>query len=86
MQPTSSPVPISPASGSPGVATESATLNIEGMTCASCANFVERALTRTPGVERALVNLANEKATVEYHPAQIDRAGLKAAVRRPATR
>jgi Cu+-exporting ATPase len=63
-----------------GAATESATLNIEGMTCASCANFVERALTRTPGVERAMVNLANEKATVEYRPAQIDRAGLKAAV------
>ncbi|MCA8829628.1 heavy metal translocating P-type ATPase [Hymenobacter sp. BT728] len=55
-------------------------LTIEGMTCASCANFVERALSRTPGVQRATVNLASEKATVEYTPAQIDRAGLKTAV------
>ncbi len=50
------------------------------MTCASCSNFVEKALSRTPGVQRATVNLASEKATVEYLPGQIDRAGLKAAV------
>ncbi len=55
-------------------------LNIEGMTCASCSNFVEKALSRTPGVQRATVNLASEKATIEYLPGQIDRAGLKAAV------
>ncbi|WP_308418677.1 heavy metal translocating P-type ATPase [Hymenobacter lutimineralis] len=61
-------------------ATETATLNIEGMTCASCSNFVEKALSRTPGVQRATVNLASEKATIEYLPDQIDRAGLKAAV------
>jgi len=60
--------------------TETATLDIEGMTCASCSNFVERALSRTPGVRRAVVNLATEKATVDFLPAQIDRAGLKAAV------
>jgi len=63
-----------------GAATQTATLNIEGMTCASCSNFVEKALSRTPGVQRATVNLASEKATVEYLPGQIDRAGLKAAV------
>jgi Cu+-exporting ATPase len=50
------------------------------MTCASCSNFVEKALSRTPGVQRATVNLASEKATVEYLPGQINRAGLKAAV------
>ncbi|AII54483.1 hypothetical protein N008_21395 (plasmid) [Hymenobacter sp. APR13] len=50
------------------------------MTCASCSNFVEKALSRTPGVQRATVNLASEKATIEYLPGQIDRAGLKAAV------
>ncbi|TGD77439.1 copper-translocating P-type ATPase [Hymenobacter wooponensis] len=55
-------------------------LSIEGMTCASCSNFVEKALSRTPGVQRATVNLASEKATIEYLPGQIDRAGLKAAV------
>ncbi len=61
--------------------TETATLDIEGMTCASCSNFVERALSRTPGVQRAVVNLATEKATVDFLPSQIDRAGLKAAVK-----
>ena len=66
-----------PASETP---TETATLAIEGMTCASCSNFVERTLSRTPGVQRATVNLVSEKATVEYLPTQIDRAGLKAAV------
>ena len=65
----------------PAPGTETATLDIEGMTCASCSNFVERALSRTPGVQRAVVNLATEKATVDFVPGQIDRAGLTAAVR-----
>jgi Cu+-exporting ATPase len=59
---------------------ETATLAIEGMTCASCANFVERALKKAPGVQSAQVNLATEKATVAFSPAATDRAGLKAAV------
>jgi Cu+-exporting ATPase len=50
------------------------------MTCASCANFVERALKKTPGVQSAHVNLATEKATVAYAPDLADRARLKAAV------
>ncbi|RSK38842.1 heavy metal translocating P-type ATPase [Hymenobacter perfusus] len=76
------PAPPVPAGPPPALAagTETATLNIEGMTCASCSNFVEKALSRTPGVQRATVNLASEKATIEYLPGQIDRAGLKAAV------
>ena len=39
-------------------------LPIEGMTCASCVNRIERFLNKTPGVELANVNLATEKATV----------------------
>jgi P-type Cu+ transporter len=46
------------------VATETATFAIGGMTCASCANRVERALARVPGVAGATVNLATERATV----------------------
>ena len=56
---------MSPAS--PPTAT--ATLTIEGMTCASCASFVEKSLGRAPGVQRAHVNLATERATVDYLPA-----------------
>jgi Cu+-exporting ATPase len=78
------PHPATPASAAAPAtgpaASETATFDIEGMTCASCSNFVERALSRTPGVQRAVVNLATEKATVDYLPTQITRAGLKAAV------
>jgi Cu+-exporting ATPase len=59
---------------------ETATLAIEGMTCASCANFVARALKKTPGVQSAQVNLATEKATVAFTPGLADRACLVAAV------
>ncbi|MFC5431183.1 heavy metal translocating P-type ATPase [Paraburkholderia denitrificans] len=46
------------------VATETAAFAIGGMTCASCATRVERALARVPGVAGATVNLATEQATV----------------------
>lgn len=39
-------------------------LRIDGMTCASCVNRVERALAKVPGVLSAEVNLATEQATV----------------------
>ncbi|MBJ6142920.1 heavy metal translocating P-type ATPase [Hymenobacter sp. BT559] len=77
MQPLSPTLPA--AAPTPGPV-ETATLAIEGMTCASCANFVERALKKAPGVQSAQVNLATEKATVAFSPAATDRASLKAAV------
>jgi P-type Cu+ transporter len=43
----------------------SLSLPIEGMTCASCVNRVEKALNRVPGVRAASVNLATECATVQ---------------------
>jgi len=54
-------------------------LPITGMTCASCAGRVERALRKVPGVTAATVNLANERAHVEVQ-ARIDPASLIAAV------
>ncbi|AHJ96843.1 heavy metal translocating P-type ATPase [Hymenobacter swuensis] len=60
--------------------TKTETLDIEGMTCASCASFVEKSLTRTPGVQRAVVNFATEKATIDYLPTQASPATLKEAV------
>jgi Cu+-exporting ATPase len=44
-------------------------LPVSGMTCASCANTVERALGKAPGVASAAVNFATRKATVKYDPA-----------------
>ena len=49
-------------------------LGITGMTCASCAGRVEKALRKVPGVLDANVNLANEKATVEH---LVGEAGLR---------
>ena len=43
-------------------------LPVSGMTCAACARTIERTLAKTPGVERANVNLATNTATVEYDP------------------
>jgi Cu+-exporting ATPase len=51
------------------VATEKVSLPIGGMTCASCVAHVEGALAETPGVVSVNVNLATEKASVEYVPA-----------------
>ena len=49
------------------------TMNIGGMTCASCSAAVERALKKMEGVYEANVNIATEKATVEYNPDKISR-------------
>ncbi|MFK7869362.1 MAG: copper-translocating P-type ATPase [Roseobacter sp.] len=45
-------------------ASQTLTLTITGMHCASCTGRVERALLAVPGVNRASVNLASERATV----------------------
>ncbi|WP_133243485.1 heavy metal translocating P-type ATPase [Pueribacillus theae] len=47
-------------------AMEKVTLDIEGMTCAACANRVEKGLKKVEGVAEANVNLANEKATIVF--------------------
>jgi Cu+-exporting ATPase len=64
-----------------GVVTETDTLNVIGMTCASCVGRVERALTRVPGVLKADVNLATERATVTRLAGATSRRGLLDAVR-----
>ncbi|HET8905538.1 MAG TPA: heavy metal translocating P-type ATPase [Ktedonobacterales bacterium] len=47
---------------------ETATLSLEGMTCASCALRIEKGLKKVPGVAEASVNLATERASVRYDP------------------
>lgn len=51
-------------------------LPITGMTCANCANTVERVLNKTDGVSAASVNYATERASVEYDPVQINPGAL----------
>ncbi|MEA2612749.1 MAG: P-type Cu+ transporter, partial [Chloroflexota bacterium] len=55
-------------------------LPIEGMTCASCVNRIERFLRKTDGVEDATVNLATEMATIRYLPDVAARNDLVSAV------
>jgi len=62
------------------VATTKTTLNIGGMTCAACVFHVENALKGVSGVVEATVNLATEKATVEYTAGVVDQMGLQHAV------
>ncbi|OFI48899.1 copper-translocating P-type ATPase [Floricoccus tropicus] len=61
--------------------------NIEGMSCASCAQTIEKAVAKLEGIENVNVNLATEKMTVEYNPektnileieSEVDKAGYKA--------
>ena len=59
---------------------ERAELKISGMTCAACSARIEKGLNKLPGVTRASVNLATEKAVVEYNPAGIGVPDLVKAV------
>ena len=63
-----------------GVATTSIELPITGMTCASCVRNVERAVAKKPGVLEVSVNLATEKATVQYLPNVVRRGDLIKAI------
>ncbi|MFL5656089.1 MAG: copper ion binding protein, partial [Ktedonobacteraceae bacterium] len=68
-------------------------LDLEGMTCASCAMRIEKGLKKVPGVKDATVNFATEQATVTYDPSQtnveqmvqkVEAVGYKAAPQKPA--
>jgi P-type Cu+ transporter len=58
------------------VVTEKAEFDITGMTCAACSARIEKGLNKLDGVLKANVNLALEKATVEYHPSVISQADV----------
>ncbi len=59
--------------------TEHVELPITGMTCASCANRIERKLNKLDGVT-ATVNYATEKATVDFDPEAVAPTDLVGAV------
>ncbi|RHW37508.1 Cu(2+)-exporting ATPase [Lysinibacillus yapensis] len=54
-----------------GVAKERKEFAITGMTCASCANRIEKGLNKMDGISVANVNLALEQATVEFNPSEV---------------
>jgi P-type Cu+ transporter len=53
------------------VITEKKELVLTGMTCAACSTRIEKGLNRMDGVLQANVNLALEKATVEFNPSAV---------------
>lgn len=63
-----------------GVDTEKVTLKLYGMSCAACANRIEKILGGLPGVITAAVSFAAEKAVVEYLPAQISPGEMRKAL------
>ncbi|MDP4028623.1 MAG: heavy metal translocating P-type ATPase, partial [Gallionella sp.] len=63
------------------VATAELTLDISGMTCASCVDHVEGALKELRGVQEAVVNLGLNTARVTYIPGLVSTSGMKRAVR-----
>lgn len=62
------------------VVSETAELLVEGMSCASCVGRVEKVLKALPGVLDASVNLATEKARIDYLGGSVSTSDMIAAV------
>ncbi|MGE5295001.1 MAG: heavy metal translocating P-type ATPase, partial [Solirubrobacterales bacterium] len=62
--------------------TQSVTLPVAGMHCASCVLRIERSLSVLNGVVRASVNLATERATIDYLPGVITPQDLRRTIER----
>jgi Cu+-exporting ATPase len=51
-----------------------------GISCASCVSTIEGSLLDLPGVDRAAVNMATERVTVDYDPEQVEVGRLRRAI------
>ena len=63
-----------------GVVKQKTEFDITGMTCAACATRIEKGLNKLAGVSSANVNLALEKATIEFNPSEVSIADIIAKV------
>ena len=63
-----------------GVVKQKTEFDITGMTCAACATRIEKGLNKLAGVSSANVNLALEKATIEFNPSEVSIAEIIAKV------
>lgn len=61
--------------------TKTLEFGVQGMSCAACVGRIERTLGKLDGVLSASVNLATERARVQYTPATLQESEIKAAVR-----
>lgn len=55
-------------------------LNLTGMTCASCAQNIEKVLNKIDGVKKATVNFSVEKAMIEYDPGKVNPKAFENAI------
>ncbi|MDO8725768.1 MAG: heavy metal translocating P-type ATPase [Candidatus Methanoperedens sp.] len=81
------PVPVKQAVALPAVKEEAksgviqkTTLKLTGMTCASCAQNIEKVLNKIDGVKKATVNFSVEKATIEYDSGKVNPAAFENAI------
>jgi Cu+-exporting ATPase len=56
------------------------TIPIGGMTCAACAQRVEKVIKKLDGITSASVNIATEKATIAYEPQKLRVSAIKEAI------
>lgn len=63
-----------------GVVKQKSEFDITGMTCAACSARIEKGLNKMPGVANANVNLALERATIEFNPSEVTIADIIAKV------
>ncbi|PFV84140.1 heavy metal translocating P-type ATPase [Bacillus sp. AFS059628] len=63
-----------------GIVSDKAEFTVSGMTCAACANRVEKRLNKLEGVNGATVNFALESATVDFNPDEINVTEMKSAI------
>ncbi|WP_394186583.1 heavy metal translocating P-type ATPase [Metabacillus halosaccharovorans] len=64
------------------VVSEKAEFDITGMTCAACANKIEKRLNKLEGVDQATVNFALETVLVEFNPEQVSISDMKEAIKK----
>lgn len=61
--------------------TDQVTFDISGMTCAACANRIEKGLNKMPGVSQASVNFAMETASVSFSSSEISVEDMQSKVK-----
>jgi Cu+-exporting ATPase len=60
--------------------TKKIVLNIGGMSCINCAHTIEKQLKKLNGITQATVNLAAEKAIIDYNPTLINQKTIEATI------
>ncbi len=61
---------------------QTAVIRISGMSCEHCVRRIENSLNTMAGIAEASIDLATEKATVKYRPAEVNPEKLKDAIRK----